>query len=58
MEIHFVDSNIFYYHLLQDKVGGPRAIGIIRRIRNELAFLILMFDNDMLGQIKPYSFQT
>jgi len=34
MEIHFVDSNIFYYHLLQDKVHGPRATGIIRRIRN------------------------
>lgn len=34
MEIHFVDSNIFYYHLLQDKIHGPRATGIIRRIRN------------------------
>jgi len=34
LEIHFVDSNIFYYHLLQDKVHGPRATGIIRRIRN------------------------
>jgi len=29
LEIHFVDSNIFYYHLLQDKVYGPRATGII-----------------------------
>lgn len=34
MEIHFVDSNIFYYHLLQDKVHGSRATGIMRRIRN------------------------
>jgi len=34
MEIHFVDSNIFYYHLLQDKAYGLRATGIIRRIRN------------------------
>ena len=34
MEIHFVDSNIFYYHLLQDRVHGPRATGIIRRIRD------------------------
>ncbi len=34
MEIHFVDSNIFYYHLLQDKVHGLRATSIIRRIRD------------------------
>ena len=34
MKIHFVDSNIFYYHLLQDKVHGPRATGIIGRIRD------------------------
>jgi len=34
LEIHFVDSNIFYYHLLQDKVHGSRATSIIRRIRN------------------------
>lgn len=29
-----MDSNIFYYHLLQDKVYGPRATGIIQRIKN------------------------
>jgi len=34
LEIHFVDSNVFYYHLLQDKVHGPRATGIIRRIKD------------------------
>lgn len=34
MAVHFVDSNIFYYHLLQDKVHGSKATGIIRRIRN------------------------
>ena len=34
MSTHFVDSNIFYYHFLQDKVQGPRATEIIRRIRN------------------------
>jgi len=34
LDIHFVDSNIFYYHLLQDKVHGPRATNIIRRIKD------------------------
>ena len=34
MEIHFVDSNVFYYHLHQDKTYGPRATGIMRRIRD------------------------
>ena len=34
MEVHLVDSNIFYYHLLQDRDHGPRSTGIIRRIRD------------------------
>jgi len=34
LETHFIDSNIFYYHLLQDKVHGSSATSIIRRIRN------------------------
>lgn len=34
MSTHFVDSNFFYYHFLQDKVQGPRATEIVRRIRN------------------------
>ena len=34
MGTHFVDSNIFYYHLLQDKIHGPAATEIIRRIRD------------------------
>ena len=34
MEAHFVDSNIFYYHLLQDRDHGPQSTGIIRRIRD------------------------
>ena len=33
MRVHFVDSNIFYYHLLQDKIHGPRATGILRRVK-------------------------
>lgn len=32
MSIHFVDSNVFYYHLLQDRTYGPRATGILNRI--------------------------
>jgi len=34
LETYFVDSNVFYYHFLQDKAYGPSATGIIRRIRN------------------------
>ena len=34
METCFVDSNIFYYHLLQDKVYGASATEVIRRIRD------------------------
>ncbi len=33
METRFVDANVFYYHLLQDRDHGPRASGILRRIR-------------------------
>jgi len=34
LETPFVDSNIFYYHLLQDKVYGSSATSIICRIRD------------------------
>lgn len=34
MKLHFVDSNIFYYHLVQDRDHGPKATGIFRRIRD------------------------
>lgn len=33
MNIHFVDSNIFYYHLLQDKEHGASATDILNRIK-------------------------
>jgi len=34
LTVHLVDSNVFYYHLLQDKQHGSRAASIIRRIRD------------------------
>ncbi|MFQ6074631.1 MAG: type II toxin-antitoxin system VapC family toxin [Candidatus Bathyarchaeia archaeon] len=34
MEVRFIDSNIFYYHLVQDKTYGPNATGIIGRVRD------------------------
>ena len=34
MKPHFVDSNIFYYHLVHDRDHGPKATGILRRIRD------------------------
>jgi predicted nucleic acid-binding protein len=30
---HFVDSNVFYYHFLQDEVQGPISTEIIQRIK-------------------------
>lgn len=38
MSPSFVDTNIFYYHFLQDRVYGPKSTEIIRRIgRGEAA---------------------
>ena len=34
MKVHFVDSNVFYYHLLQDRDHGSKATSIVRRIRD------------------------
>ena len=33
MKIHFVDSNVFYYHLLQDKEHGESATNILNTIK-------------------------
>jgi len=34
MNVHFIDSNIFYYHLLQDKEHGGSATDILDRIKD------------------------
>jgi len=59
LEVHFVDSNIFYYHLLQDRVYGSRATRILRRIRDgEAAAISVIVLSELVSLFEFRMLQT